>query len=203
MTSDMMERIFRPIKMKLYSIIARAVVTSLDNSGSVLKVQVKLFQQDLFDNIPVLQNYGFESLADKADISNEAVITAIGGNMEMAVTTGVHNKDHRPKTLTAGEVMVYSKHGQKIHLKADGSISIDAGANAVNVVGANITLTGNVNLKDAGGQPVMLETIITKFNTHTHSYLPGPGAATPTAVPLPANQFTAGTDSAANVKAKP
>ena len=83
---------------------------------------------------------------------------------------------------------MYSKNtGHRILLKADGSIEVTA------KTGKDILLGGS------GGTPVMLNTIITKFNTHTHAYVAPSGPAV-TAVPTPL--LVLATDSALHVKAK-
>jgi len=194
----MLERIIRPIKNKLYNIVGRAVVTALNNSGKTLKAQVVMFQSETFDGIDVLQNYGFESLADAADNDNEVVLASIGGNRVMSTVTAIHNRTHRPKTLAAGEVQVYTKFGSKVHLKADGSVVVtESGGAVLTMAGGVFTLEGSVNLKGTGGKAVMIDTIIAKFNAHTHiCAIPGNPSA------VPATLWVDGVDSAADVKAK-
>lgn len=183
-----MQRFMRPIKNHIYGIVGRAILTAVNNSTKTQIVQIKAFGEEIFE-LERLQEYGFENYPDVAgDENNEIIYLAIGGNRSLATVIRTHNRELRPKTLTAGEVMVYCKYGQKIHLKADGSILIDAGTN-------DITLTGNVNLKATGGNAVMLDTMINKYNGHKHVETGG-------TTQVPDTLLVAGTDSAENVKAK-
>lgn len=194
-------RFLQPIRVKLRTLVGRAVPMSVDNSGKSQRYQLKFNGNELIDGVERVQEYGLET-NQPLDPSAETVTLSVGGNRELTIIIATQTREHRPTGLEPGEVQLYTKFGQKIYLKADGSIVIDAGSNAVNINGGAITLKGSsVDLKDAGGQPVMLETIISKFNAHTHLYSPGPGGPTPTAAP--ATLWVAGTDSAASVKAKP
>lgn len=160
MTPEMLDRILRPIKNKLYNIIGRAILTALDNSGKTLKAQVQVFGTETFDGIDVLQNYGFESLADAADNDNEVLLSSIGGNRVMSTATAVHNREHRPKDLAAGESKVYTKFGQYIHLKADGSVKVYAPGKSVDVECGtlNVAAATRINLgSGAAGKVVTTE----------------------------------------------
>jgi len=191
MNTDALSRLLNPIKSRIYNVIGRAVVTAMNNNNKTLKCQIVLFQQDVYDGIDVLQNYGFESLIDSTDAENECLVSSIGGNRNLSAATAIHNRTHRPKTLTAGEVMVYSKFGQTIHLKADGSIAL------IPAAGKSVDLYGT------GGSPVTLETIIAKLNGHKHSTIvPTHGTIQSNDMKTDGVELIAGTDSAANVKAK-
>lgn len=195
-TLNDLERFLRPIKQKLYGIAGRALLTAVRNSNKTQRLQYKVYEDMVYDDVERLQEYGFETYPDASDENNEIVILNIGGNKDGGMVICVHNREERPKDLSSGEVCLYSKFKQKIWLKADGSMEILTDSKP-------ITLKGSlINLKDTGGDPVMLETIINKFNNHTHLYSPGTGGATATAAPAAPNTFTAGQDSAANVKAK-
>ena len=195
-TLDDLDRFLRPLKFRLYRIVGKALLTAINNSKKTQMVQIKMFGDAVYDDIERFQEYGIETYPDASDNNCEVAILDLGG-LNLAIC--VHNREERPKDLATGEVCLYSKFAQRIILKADGSIEITTDSKPVKIIGSQITLEGStINLKDSGGNPVMLETIITKFNTHTHSGVLTGGGVTGT----PSTTFVAGTDSAANVKAK-
>lgn len=195
---DDLDRFLRPLKFRLYRIVGKALLTAIGNSKKTQTVQIKMFGDAVYDDIERFQEYGLETYPDASDENCEVAILDLGG-LNLAIC--VHNREERPKDLATGEVCLYSKHKQRIKLKSDGSVEITTDNKPVKIIGSQITLEGStINLKNSGGDPVMLETIINKFNTHTHLYNPGAGGATPSGAP--STTFVAGTDSAANVKAK-
>ena len=160
----------------MFMMLARGIVKAVRNTEGTQKLQIVALADETIDNIERLQEYGLETYPD-ADA--EAFAAFVGGNREIGVVLVTHDRRYRPKTLASGEVMLYTKHGQSIHLKADGSIVLTAKS------GLPITLAGDtVNVGATGGKTVALQSIMDLFNNHTHSYLPGPGAATLTAPPL-------------------
>lgn len=177
MTLDDIMRLLTPLKNRMYGIVGRAILTAIDNTKKTQMVQIKMFGDEVHD-LERFEEYGFETMPDVASGTVELAVLAPAGDRAAGIVVCAHNRETRPKTLAAGEVMVYSKFGQSVHLKADGSI----------------VLNGPVYLNGTGGQPVLLETVIAKFNAHVHS---GGGTGVPTVAWVP------GTDSAAAVKAKP
>lgn len=182
--------------MKMQLMVGRALLLAVDNSGKSQRLRLQFNQDDLADGIGRLQEYGMETNPPVGD-SAEVAYMSIGGDRGLTYVIVTQVREFRPVGLAAGEVQIYTKFGQKVYLKADGSIEINAGTHAVQVTGGDITLSGNVNLKDAGGEPVMLETIITKLNNHKHIETGG----TTGTMTAGGTTLVAGTDSAANVKA--
>jgi len=198
-TAEDVRRFLEPLKIKIQLMIGRAVLLAVDNSGKSQRLRLQFTHDEFADSVERIEEYGFDTTPPVSD-SSEVAYVSIAGSRGLTYVIATQVREFRPNpALAAGEVMVYSKFGQKIHLKADGSVSIDAGTHAVNVIGSDITLTGNVNLKDAGGEPVMLATAINKLNNHTHLETGG----TTGTMTAGGTTLVAGTDSAANVKAKP
>ncbi len=186
MTIQELFKFLKPLQDKISLMIGVAILTAIKNSEKTQKLQIQIFDE-MYDDLPRMQEYGFETYPDTTDTNNECLVLSISGNKNIGIIACVHNRELRPKTLEVGEVQVYSKFGQQVYLKADGTILIKG---------------STVNLKDESGNPVMLDTIIDKFNQHNHLYNPGPGAPISCGPPQAPNVFVAGTDSAENVKAK-
>lgn len=176
MTLNDFMKLTQSIKNRMFMMLARGIVKAVRNTEGTQKLQIVALADETIENIERLQEYGLETFPDT---EAEAFAAFVGGNREVGVVLVTHDRRYRPKTLTSGEVMLYTKHGQSILLKADGSIVLTAKS------GSPITLAGDtVNVGATGGKTVALQSIMDLFNNHTHSYLPGPGAATPTAPPL-------------------
>lgn len=188
-------RFLLPLKIKIQTMIGRAVLLAVDNSGKSQRLKLKLNGDELIDSIERIQEYGFETVPPVED-SSEVVILNIGGIRELGFVTKVQARELRPTGLTAGEVQLYSKFGQKIYLKADGSLLIDVGGHPIVLKGAS------VDLKDSGGNAIMIDTIISKLNNHTHSYTDNGTPLVTGTMTAGGTTLAAGTDSAANVKAK-
>ena len=167
----------------MFMMLARGIVKAVRNTEGTQKLQIVALADETIDNIERLQEYGLETYPD-ADA--EAFAAFVGGNREIGVVLVTHDRRYRPKTLTSGEVMLYTKHGQSIHLKADGSIvlSESGGVKATLSAGVITLEAGTVNVGATGGKTVALQSIMDLFNNHTHAYAPGPGAPVPTAIPL-------------------
>lgn len=107
--------------------MVRVVLDETDDSGRQqgLKTSGREREQLGSDKHRILrvQAYGLSGHAPKG---SQGVVIAIGGNPDQAVLLGGEHPDHRPKDLGEGEVMLYSQFGQKIHLKANGDVDIDA-----------------------------------------------------------------------------
>lgn len=73
--------------------------------------------------IPRNQEYGFSTHAPKGSVGT---VIVIGGHPDQAMVANLEHPDHRPTDLEEGEVKIYSKFGQVIHLKANGDIAISA-----------------------------------------------------------------------------
>lgn len=183
MTLNDFMKLTQSIKNRMFMMLARGIVKAVRNTEGTQKLQIVALADETIDNIERLQEYGLETYPD-ADA--EAFAAFVGGNREIGVVLVTHDRRYRPKTLASGEVMVYTKFGQSIHLKADGSIvlSESGGVKATLSAGVITLEAGTVNVGATGGKTVALQSIMDLFNNHTHSYLPGPGAATPTAPPL-------------------
>lgn len=211
MNADDLNRFLRPLKNKIYQLIGRGILTAINNAEKTQKVQFTVFDET-WDGMERFQEYGLETYPDPGDPNNEIMYGAHGGSKEACIIFCVHNREQRPKTLIAGEVQLYTKFGQSVYLKADGSIvCTEPGGAVLTMTGGATTVTGKVNLKGLGGLAVMLKTIITKLNSHTHDYINplAPSAVQPGVTSTMAAASTTGAtstlvdgvDSAADVKA--
>ncbi len=102
------------------SLIVRGSVTGADASQQTQALSVAMMLDEDEDGVEnFAEPYG---LANSLPAGTECIIVSVGGAADHQVVVGTADKANRPDDLEDGEVAVYSKHGQKIVLKTDGSI---------------------------------------------------------------------------------
>ena len=156
---SIVEQMLMPLRNRVYSMIVRSVVESVNDSKKMQLLKAELYKDDVRSDIERFQNYGFTSVP-KAGA--EAITIAVGGNTDHLVTIVVDDRRFRLKSLAEGEVAIYTDEGDKIHFKRNGIIQIVA--NSKVDVDADVVELGNGTLeKILNG-----ETFQTRFNDHKH-----------------------------------
>lgn len=101
----------------------RAVVRGVRRGARVPSAVVELLRGQVVDEVEQAQPYGVRSAVPEG---MESIAVGIGGSSAHWVLVGDLDRAHAPTDLDAGEVVLYSQHGQTIRLQADGSVQIDA-----------------------------------------------------------------------------
>jgi phage gp45-like len=171
--------------------IGRAVLLAVDDSGKTQRCRIKLNGEELIDGIERIQEYGLETNPPIEDTS-EVVVESIGGIRDLAFITKMQARGLRLTKVATGEVMLWSKFGQTITLKTDGSVEIKtASGKVVTVQCATMTVTAStkvtlaapaVELSDGTLRQLIDERLVTAFNAHTH---PTAGTGPPSAPTTP------------------
>jgi phage baseplate assembly protein V len=133
------ERVARRVLLSL----ARALVTTVNDSGGVQMMQVKLNPLETRDNTPRVAEFG---LTSNPPVNSDAFVVFLGGDRSNGVVLGTVHQPSRPKNLASGETMIYSQDGKQIYLTASGGIVVDAKNQAVTVNNAT-TVTINAATK--------------------------------------------------------
>ena len=173
MTLNDFMKLTQSIKNRMFMMLARGIVKAVRNTEGTQKLQIVALADETIDNIERLQEYGLETYPD-ADA--EAFAAFVGGNREIGVVLVTHDRRYRPKTLASGEVMLYTKFGQSVHLKANGSV---------------VVKSDDIKLGDSAIRKLIDERIVAKLNTfinneyslHTHPYLDTPVGPSVTSAP--------------------
>lgn len=164
----------------------RGILTTLGDGAVRLLAATGRFGET-FSRVSFLQHYGF---ASRPKAGAEILVEANGN-----VTFCIASDDRRYRlALADGEAALYDHLGQKVHLKADGSIEI-VGINKVTatapeveiVASTQVTLTtpllqvsGNITSGgDVSDQKGSIDTMRQTYNSHTHPDPQG-GATAPT-----------------------
>lgn len=134
-----LERTARRVLLSL----ARALVTTVNDSGGVQMMQVKLNALETRDNTPRISEFGH---ASNPPVGSDAIVCFLGGDRSNGVVLGTVHQSSRPKSLASGETMIYSQDGKSVYLTASGGIVVEAKGQAVMVNNAT-TVTINAATK--------------------------------------------------------
>lgn len=165
-----MSRAMIPAMHRIKMMLARAVVSLVNDSLKMQELQLAILHEEKKDGVEHFQNYGFTSHPKAPDASGaaEAVVVFLGGNRDHGIVIVVDDRRFRLKGLESGEVAIYDDLGQKIVLKRDKievtsptrvdilapDIKLDA-ATKVEVIAPSVTvLSDDVSLGGEGGAKV-------------------------------------------------
>lgn len=155
MIDSMLERARRNIQ----SIIGRARVRFVDDSGSVQKMQVLMNGIETPDNRFRVAEFG---LTSNPPIDSDAITLHVAGDRSAGAVIGTNHQPSRPKGLQPGETMLYSEDGKSVYLTASGGIVVEAKGQDVAVNDArNVTwnCSGVFKIVAAGGIQFVAPTV--------------------------------------------
>lgn len=120
-----------------------ATVTS---DGLQQLVKVEVYGNDVSEDVEHHQPYG---MAANVGTGTGLLVTVAGHQFVI----GLDNAGDRVKGLSPGEVCLWSKFGQRVHLKADGSAEYTATEHVFNgdVIADGISLKHHLHIGDSGG----------------------------------------------------
>lgn len=126
---ELIGRLLEPLRRRLAGVVFRGVVKAVRSDRKMQELQVVLLAGEVLDRVELAEQYGFTS-APNADA--EVFGVCVGGDRGHPIAFAAADRRHRPTTLAAGEVLIYSSHGQRVLLKADGAVEV-SGATSVKV----------------------------------------------------------------------
>ena len=141
----------RDLVMELRSAAAYGVVTAVRDNGSEQVVDVEILPGVIRSNVRVLQPFGFASRAttDGAVV----MLVQVGSDAANLAALPVTRPGARFGNLAEGEAVVYGGAGQRIAMRADGSVEILAATEVrinseaeVHVSGTHIRITADVHV---------------------------------------------------------
>jgi phage baseplate assembly protein V len=119
---------------RLWNLLAGGVVVAIDDSGPVMRLQIKVGYLETH-TLPALQQFGFSSVPP---VGSDVVAHYIGGDRSNGVVTGTNHQPTRPPGKNPGETMVYDAFGKSIYLTESGGIVVNANGSPVTVNGATV-----------------------------------------------------------------
>lgn len=123
--------------------VARAVLNVVDDEGNMQRVQISLLEDEVIDDVERFQDYGFTSVPEEGA---EATVVFVGADRSHPIVVVADDRRVRKKGLNPGEVAVYHKNGDFIHLKNEKEIEIKTTTFKVNCTTATIAAESEVKL---------------------------------------------------------
>lgn len=116
-----LKKFVAPINRKISMLIARAVITAVQDSKKIQELQIEALAGEVLDDNERFQNYGMSSAPLPGA---EAVVIFPNGDRDHGLVIAVDDRRYRIKNLAPGEVVIYTDEGDKIHLKRGNKIEI-------------------------------------------------------------------------------
>lgn len=132
-------RLFEPVARRVRNMIGRAVIASIDDSQGIQLLKAKVLAGETRDKVEHFQSYGFTS---HPPVNSEAIVAFPNGDRGHGIALLVDNRASRKKNLAEGESAIYTKFGDFIHLKADGTMEIIA-SSAVDVTAPEVNVNAS------------------------------------------------------------
>lgn len=123
--------------------VARAVLNVVDDEGNMQRVQISLLEDEVIDDVERFQNYGFTSVPDEG---SEATVVFVGADRSHPVVVVADDRRVRKKGMKPGEVAVYHKNGDFIHLKNGKEIEVKTTTFKVDCTTATIAAASKITL---------------------------------------------------------
>lgn len=172
---------------QLLNMIARAIGRRVDDSGSRQAVQVEVTKDELIDDVPRMQNYGFTS--NPSPSGSDAMVLFPGGDREQGVIIVMENRSFRLASLKTGEVAMYDDLGNVFKLGREkvevlAVTEIDVAAPIVKVTAATraVITSGDSSVIVAPGA-VDITSVLLRHNGKnigaTHFHVGSPSTAVP------------------------
>lgn len=171
----MIETMLERARRNIQSIIGRARVKFVDDSGPVQKMQVLMNGIETPDNRLRVAEFGFTS---NPPIDSDAITLHVAGDRSAGAVIGTNHQPSRPTGLKPGETMLYSQDGKYVYLTASGGIVVEAKGQPVTVNDAsNVTVncSGVFKIVAPGGIQFVAPTVTStgdmqdNVNTNPHT----------------------------------
>lgn len=105
-----------PMHRRLMLMVGRGTLNLTDDGQGQQRMQVSLLAGETRDQVDRIQPYG---LSSHPAPGGTAIVVCIGGSRDHPVCIAVDEPRARPTGLAAGEVVVWSAHGQRILMRED------------------------------------------------------------------------------------
>ncbi len=165
-----LNKLFGPMARRLGNLVARGKVLAADSAAKLQTLQIGLLAGETKDRVEHFEPFGHTA---KPMPGAEHITLFLDGDRSHGVTVVVADRRYRLQGLQDGEAAMYDAFGNKVHLKADGTLEVLA-ATKVQITSPLVTLSGNLqvagNVTYSGTLTGPTATIGGKsMTTHTHS----------------------------------
>ena len=144
---------------QLLNMIARAIGRRVSDTGSRQAVQLEVTKDELIDDVPRMQNYGFTSNPDAG--GSDAMVLFPGGDREQGIIIVMENRAVRLTSLKTGEVAMYDDLGNVFKLGRDkveliAVAEVDVTAPVVKVTAETLTATASASATIVSGDSTLV-----------------------------------------------
>lgn len=112
-------RLIAPYARAIRLMIGRAVVTLIDDSQPIQRVQITIMADESHGSVERIQNYGHTSVPFSGA---QAVAASICGNRDHLVVIAMDDGRYRPTNLVSGESTLYDDLKQIVYLSRKGIV---------------------------------------------------------------------------------
>jgi phage gp45-like len=137
---------------RIFGLVRRVLRHAIDTATPNVQVQVESLADDLHGDVEVLETYGLTAHPPATVAEGLAVFP--NGESDHGIVIGWFDKAHRPAGLKAGEVQLYSVHGQNELFDEDGQITLEATRHGQRLF---FNKDGEVEIRAQQGQTVLLD----------------------------------------------
>lgn len=193
------QRAIKPLKDRVLSMIGRAIITAVNDSGDLQSLQIKVMAGESMEKIARFQEFGFSS---NPPSGTEGILLALGGNRENAVIIATEHRAFRFKSLQSGESILYTDDGTTIHLKKNGEIELKTSLK-VTIDAPDTLFKGNAKVEgnlEVEGTSTLTEDVACLANVNVTGIVAAAGFTGPaggtmvTTVPIETTQTVTGSD---------
>lgn len=135
-------KLLGPYARRLGNLVGRGVVSAVKSTSKMQTLQLRLMADEAKDNVEHFEPFGFTS---KPLAGAEHLTLFLDGDRSHGVTVVVADRRYRLTTLADGEVALHDAYGNKVHLKADGTLDVIAAAK-VQISSPLVTISGNLQV---------------------------------------------------------
>lgn len=142
-------RLLEPLRNRVAGMVARAVVTLVDDKKRMQELQLQLLGETIAGAERV-QNYGLTSkpFPPTGEQAAEAVVLFVGGGRDHPLVVAVDDRRHRPTDLADGEVALYDDRGVRVHIQRaqllitdPTRLRLEVGNSSIQIDSEKITIT--------------------------------------------------------------
>ena len=171
---NLLHKALAPIRVRLSNIVNRAVLSMVNDSGSMQLIQVQVFSDEVADGVEHPQEYGYSSNCPIAGAG--VVVMCPAGSRDQILALLVSNPSLRIKSLAPGESAMYNGlTGDTLVCKEDDTIL----ATTEKFQCTGDVADGTETLDDVRQR---LNDLIDHYNAHTHLVAGTPPVPPATAV---------------------